>query len=137
MNGITTVPSVDGTCWRRVRFGLGVAELLSREHVVAVAYLCIWSIGAEGVSTKEVVVENSCFGRTHVVVAEVIVCLFSLSELPAEASAIVAVAGRKSDMETDLVTVTFQPVEVHLRVKNLTVTWERLFVVSYKSRIND
>ena len=137
MNCITTVPSVDSTCWRRVRLGLGVAELLSWEHVVAVTYLCICSIGADGVSAKEVVVENSCLRRSHVVVAKVMVCLFSLGELPAEASAVVAIAGRKSDMETDLVTVTFQPVEVYLRVKNLTITWESLLVISYESRIND
>ena len=61
------------------------------------------------------------------------VCLFSLGELPVEASAIVAVAGRKSDMNTDLVTVILQPIESHLRVKSLAVTGESQLVISYES----
>ena len=65
--------------------------------------------------------------------AEVMVFLFSLGELPVEASAIVAVAGRNCDMNTDLVTVILQPIELHLRVKSLAVTGESQLIISYES----
>ena len=62
---------------------------------------------------------------------------FSLVKLPVATCAVVAVAGLKSDMETDFITVTWKPIEVYLRDRRLAVTMEILFVTSYKSCFDD